>query len=76
MVRIPPESVVLSASAACPRPGPPWQQAAHAETFRAVDLVACWSWGPGGWGHSSPSSSARHPAWGPARNRCSADVCG
>lgn len=72
----PPESVVPSASAACPRPWPAWQQSARAETFWAVDLVACWSWSPGGRGQSGPSPGARHPAWGPAPNRCSADVCG
>lgn len=62
----PGESVVPSASAACPRPGPPWQQSARAVTFWAVHLVACWSWSPGGRGQSGPSSSVRHPAWGPA----------
>ena len=55
-----------SASAACPRPGPPWQQSARAATFWAVHLIACWSWSPGGRGQSGPSSSVRHPAWGPA----------
>lgn len=72
----PGELVVPTASAACPHPGPPWQQSACAATFWAVHLVACWSWSPGGWGQSGPFSSAQHPAWGPARNRCSMGVCG